>query len=121
MTVQDITWKYKNLTISDNSHYAISKAAKVDGVVSSLTITGLSDGDFGPYKCVVNNGHGEDTHTVNLHRIGKTVCEARCSICVINNSLTRRLQHRADDLGEHHRGRPGHPQPPPHLPPVLPT
>ena len=70
LSVQDIIWKYKNLTISDNSHYAISKAAKVDGVVSRLTITSLNDGDFGPYKCLINNGHGEDTHTVKLDRIG---------------------------------------------------
>ena len=70
MILQDITWKYKNLTISDNSHYAISKAAKVDGVVSTLKISTLNDGDFGPFKCVINNGHGEDTHTVNLDRIG---------------------------------------------------
>ena len=43
LSVQDIIWKYKNLTISDNSHYAISKAAKVDGVVSALTITSLNE------------------------------------------------------------------------------
>ena len=67
---QDIIWKYKNLTISDNSHYAISKAAKVDGIVSTLTITSLTDGDFGAYSCVRNNGHGEDSHTVTLDRIG---------------------------------------------------
>ena len=71
LSVQDIIWKYKNLTISDNSHYAISKRAKVDGVVSSLTISGLSQGDFGSYKCLINNGYGEDIHTVNLDRIGK--------------------------------------------------
>ena len=69
--MQDIIWKYQNLTISDTAHYAISKAAKVDGVVSTLTINSLNAGDFGSYQCVVNNGHGEDTFTVKLDRTGR--------------------------------------------------
>ena len=36
-------------------------------------------------------------------------------------SIKRRLEHRADDLGERHCIRPGHPQPSPQLPPVLPA
>ena len=50
--------------------YEIIKAAKTDGVVSSLKIKVVVMNSFGDYSCSVTNDHGEDAKTVKLNRIG---------------------------------------------------
>ena len=68
---KDIVWKYKDVVITDSDHYSINKAVKVDGIVSTLTVKGLQEADFGEYVCNISNGHGEDAFTVTLLRVCK--------------------------------------------------
>ena len=67
---KDITWTYNKNKIVESDRYKINKAAKVDGIVSTLVIKSTLATDFGDYDCSINNGFGEDTLTVRLHRIG---------------------------------------------------
>ena len=68
---KDIIWSFKKNKIMENDRYKITKAAKVDGVVSSLLIKKAIASDFGDYECSINNGIGEDTLTLKLDRVGK--------------------------------------------------
>ena len=40
-------------------------------MVSTLTVRNVGEPDFGDYVCSVDNGHGENSHTVHLLRIGR--------------------------------------------------
>ena len=70
--------------ISNNDHYSINKAAKIDGIVSTLTVKGLLEVDFGDYVCSISNGHGEDAFNVTLLR----VCKLSDAGCPIINHLS---------------------------------
>ncbi len=55
----------------------ITKAAKTDGVVSSLKIKNVVMESFGDYSCSVKNDYGEDTKPLKLNRIGWVVGRKR--------------------------------------------
>ena len=68
---KDIIWTFNKNKIVDDERYKVDKAAKVDGIVSTRVIKNTVAIDFGDYECSINNGFGEDTLTVRLHRIGE--------------------------------------------------
>ena len=68
--LKDIVWKFNGIDLVADPKYEIIKAAKTDGVVSSLKIKDVVMDSFGDYSCSVTNDHGEDTKTVKLNRIG---------------------------------------------------
>ena len=68
--IQDIVWKLNDIDLVADPKYEITKAAKTDGVVSSLKIKNVVMDSFGDYSCSVTNDYGEDTKTVKLNRIG---------------------------------------------------
>ena len=71
---KDITWTFNKNKIEESDHYQIKKAAKVDGIVSTLVVKNTVAADFGDYECSIDNGFGADTLAVKLHRIGKLCC-----------------------------------------------
>ena len=70
LIIQDIVWKFNDIDLVADPKYEINKAAKTDGVVSSLKIKNVVTDSFGDYSCSVTNDYGEDTKTVKLNRIG---------------------------------------------------
>lgn len=78
----DIVWSRGGATIITGDKYRLDKAAKVDGIVSSLTVTNIADTDLGEYVCSINNDHGQDSRTVHLERIGRYIFECKISIVI---------------------------------------
>ena len=64
-------WLHHDVPLAPSEHYSISKAAKVDGLVSSLRVRRVGLPDLGEYSCSIANGHGEDRRTVKLNRVGQ--------------------------------------------------
>ena len=71
ISTKDIVWLHHDVPLAPSEHYSISKAAKVDGLVSSLRVRRVGLPDLGEYSCSIANGHGEDRRTVKLNRVGQ--------------------------------------------------
>ena len=84
-------WLHHDVPLAPSDHYSISKAAKVDGLVSSLRVRRVGLPDLGEYSCSIANGHGEDRRTVKLNRVGQWMVDDAMKSTNANPDVVRRV------------------------------